>query len=300
MQRGSWLSCRASAVNIAIAAIAFAAPAAFAQAPVAQAPPAGAAPATASSAQASPSPASPTQASSPVARDPVSESADIAAVRKQVETHFPGAPIRHIAKSGYLGLYEVMLGDQLIYTDSNVDHVFVGSIYDTGTKQNLTEARLRKLNRVAVDKLPMDLAFKRVKGNGSRTLYLFSDADCPFCHRLEQEMRGLDNVTIYTFLFPIDQLHPDAARKSKILWCAPDRAKAWDVYFATGKLPANKGDCGDPVAKTQALGDSLHINATPTLIFADGTMIAGALPLPDLEREMVSAQSELRKTAARH
>ena len=300
MKRASWLSCRAIAVTSAIgaiAAVAIAVPVAFAQTPAARTAPARTTPAMASS-----SPTSPPQAlpASVTARDPVSEDTDVAAVRKQVEAHFPGAPIRHIAKSSFLGLYEVMLGDQLIYTDSNVGYVFVGSIYDTGTKQNLTEARLRKLNRVAVDDLPMDLAFKRVKGDGSRTLYLFSDADCPFCHRLEQEMRGLDNVTIYTFLFPIDQLHPDAARKSKILWCAPDRAKAWNVYFASGKLPDNKGDCGDPVAKTQALGDSLHINATPTLIFADGTMIAGALPLPDLEKEMASAQSELRKTAARH
>ncbi|HSQ81679.1 MAG TPA: DsbC family protein [Casimicrobiaceae bacterium] len=223
------------------------------------------------------------------------ESPDVTAIRKLLLQKFPGAEISHIAKSGYLGLYEVMLGDQLIYTDPKVTYVFVGSIYDTATKTNLTEARSRKLNRVAVDKLPLDLAFKRVKGDGSRTIYLFSDADCPFCHRLEKEMQGLDNVTVYTFLFPIDQLHPDAARKSKILWCAPDRAKAWDAYFATGRLPDNKGDCGDPVAKTQALGASLHINATPTLIFADGTIIPGALPLPQLEKELASAQADLKK-----
>lgn len=228
------------------------------------------------------------------------ESPDTTAIRKALEQRFPGAEISHIGKSGYFGLYEVMLGDQLIYTDSRADYVFVGSVYDTETKVNLTEQRARKLNRVAVDKLPMDLAFKRVKGDGSRKLYIFSDADCPFCHRLEQELRGLDNVTLYTFLFPIDQLHPDSARKSRILWCAPDRAKAWDVYFASGKLPANKGDCGDPVAKTQALGNALHINATPTLIFADGTMIPGALPLPQIEKEMASAQAELAKSKAAH
>jgi thiol:disulfide interchange protein DsbC len=171
-------------------------------------------------------------------------------------------------------------------------------MYDTATKQNLTEARSRKLNRVALDKLPMDLAFKRVKGDGSRKLIIFSDADCPFCHRLEKEMAGLDNVTIYTFLFPIDQLHPDAARKSKQIWCAADKAKAWDDFFASGKLPDNKGDCGDPVAKTQALGSSLRINATPTLVFADGTMIPGALPLPQLQKEMASAEAEAKKLAA--
>lgn len=261
---------------VAIAAIACTmVPAAYAQAPASQAP-----------------------AATTAASQVPAETPDVAAMRKLLLQKFPGAEISHIAKSGYLGLYEAMLGDQLIYTDPKVTYVFVGSIYDTTTKQNLTEAQSRKLNRVAVNKLPLDLAFKRVKGDGSRTVYLFSDADCPFCHRLEQEMQGLDNVTIYTFLFPIDQLHPDAARKSKIIWCAPDRARAWDTYFASGKLPNNKGDCGDPVAKTQALGASLHINATPTLIFADGTIVPGALPLPQLEKEIASAQADLKKNGA--
>ena len=97
-------------------------------------------------------------------------------------------------------------------------------------------------------------------------------------------MKGLDDVTIYTFLFPIDQLHPDSARKSAIIWCAPDRAKAWDEYFATGKLPNNKGDCATPIAQTAQLGEKLHVTATPTLVFADGSMIPGAIP-PDRARE---------------
>ena len=222
---------------------------------------------------------------------------EAAAIRKSLEQKFPGADIKHIAKTDHLGLYEVMLDDSLIYTDPKVAYIFVGAMYDTATKQNLTEARSRRLNRVAVDKLPYELAFKRVKGDGSRKLVLFSDADCPFCHRVEKELKGLDNVTIYTFLFPIDQLHPDAARKSKQIWCAPDKVKAWDEFFVSGKVPDNKGDCGDPVAKTQALGNSLKINATPTLIFADGTMIPGALPLPQLEKELAAAEIEVRKTA---
>lgn len=226
------------------------------------------------------------------------QSPEAVAIRKVLEQRFPGAHISNISKSSYFGLYEVMLDDNLIYTDPAAAYVFVGSMYDTATKQNLTEARSRKLNRVALDKLPYDLAFKRVKGDGSRKLVIFSDADCPFCHRLESEIKNLDNVTIYTFLFPIDQLHPNAAQKSKQIWCSADKAKAWDVFFASGKVPDNKGDCGDPVAKTQALGASLHINATPTLIFADGTMIPGALPLPQIEKEMTTAEAEAKKLAA--
>jgi len=230
--------------------------------------------------------------------DATPASPDIAAIRGALEQRFPGAQISHVAKSSYFGLYEVMLDDNLVYTDPSAAYIFVGSMYDTATKQNLTEARSRKLNRVAVDKLPYELAFKRVKGDGSRKLVIFSDADCPFCHRLETEIKGLDNVTIYTFLFPIDQLHPNAAKKSKQIWCSADKAQAWDVFFASGKVPDNKGDCGNPVAKTQALGQSMHINATPTLIFADGTMIPGALPLPQIEKEMASAEVEKKKLAA--
>jgi thiol:disulfide interchange protein DsbC len=223
---------------------------------------------------------------------------EAAALKKLLEQKFPGAEVNHIGKTGYFGgVYEAMLDDKLIYTDAKAQYVMVGSIYDTASKHNLTEQRQRKLNRVALDKLPMDLAFKRVKGDGSRKLIIFSDADCPFCHRLEQEMKGLDNVTIYTFLFPIDQLHPDAARKSKMIWCAPDQQKAWDEFFANGTLPDNNGECGDPVARTQALGASLRISATPTLVFEDGSIVPGALPLAQIEQELVTAKAEAKKLA---
>ena len=224
--------------------------------------------------------------------------AEAAAVKKLLEQKFPGATVSNVSKSGYFGLYEAQFDGQLVYTDAKVAYVMVGAIYDTTTKQNLTEDRLRKLNRIAWDSLPLELALKKVKGNGTRKLAVFSDADCPFCKRFENELKGVDDVTVYTFLFPIDQLHPDAARKSKQIWCAPDRQKAWDEFFDAGKLPDNKGDCETPIAATQALGQKLRINATPTLVFADGSIIPGALPKDRLEAELAKAATEAKKTAA--
>jgi thiol:disulfide interchange protein DsbC len=127
---------------------------------------------------------------------------------------------------------------------------------------------------------------------------VFSDADCPYCHKLEKEMAGLDNVTIYTFLFPIDQLHPEAAQKSKQIWCSPDRTKAWDEFFVSGTVPDNKGDCSNPVAATQALGQKLRIQATPTMILADGSILPGAVPLARLESAMKEAEADAKKVAA--
>ena len=240
----------------------------------------------------------------PAAAQPAGKPAEAAAgveaanVKKLLEQKFPGAQVSNVAKSGYLGLYEAQFDGQMVYTDAKVAYVLVGSIYDTATKQNLSEDRLRKLNRVAWDSLPLELAIKKVKGNGQRKLVVFSDADCPFCARLETELKGVDDVTIYTFLYPIDQLHPDAARKSKMIWCAPDRLKAWDEFFASGKLPDNKGDCETPLATLQELGQKMRVNATPTLVFADGSIVPGAIPKQRLETEMSNADAEMKKAAA--
>jgi thiol:disulfide interchange protein DsbC len=224
---------------------------------------------------------------------------DTAAVKKLLEEKFPGAAVTSVSKSPYFGLYEAQFDDRVVYTDAKVTYVMVGAIFDANTKQNLTEARQRQLNRVAWDSLPLDLAFKRVKGNGTRKFAMFSDADCPFCKRIENDIKRLDDVTIYTFLFPIDQLHPDAARKSALIWCAADRAKAWDAFFDAGTLPDNKGDCATPIKDTALLGNRLRVSATPTLVFADGSMVPGALPLAQLEIEINRGEAEAKKLAAK-
>ncbi|MCC7326645.1 MAG: DsbC family protein [Burkholderiales bacterium] len=238
------------------------------------------------------------QASAQSTDKPVALTGEAAAIKKLVEQKFPGAQVRGVTKTPYFGLYEVQFDDRLLYTDAKAKYVVLGAVYDTESKINLTEERQRKLNRVDVSTLPLDMAIKKVKGTGERKLVVFSDADCPFCHKLEEELKKIDNVTIYTYLFPIDSLHPDAARKSRMIWCAPDRVKAWDAYYATGALPDNTGDCENPVAKVAELGARYRVSATPTLVFADGSIVPGALPAQKIETELVNAAAEVKKLAA--
>lgn len=223
--------------------------------------------------------------------------ADAIAVRKLLEERFPGGKVKYIAKSPYFGLYEALFEDQMMYVDPKVSYIFVGQVYDAKTRTNLTERKQRELNRVAWSELPLNLAIKKVKGDGSRKLAVFSDADCPFCARLEESLKDVNNVTIYTFLYPIDQLHPDAARKSRLIWCSPDKVKAWDEFFVSGAVPENSGDCDNPVAATAVLGQQLRVTATPTLVFADGSVIPGALPAASLEGELARAEADAKKLA---
>jgi thiol:disulfide interchange protein DsbC len=226
-------------------------------------------------------------------------SPEAAAIKNLLEQRFQGVTIGNISKTPYFGLYEVQFDDQLVYTDAKVTYILVGSIYDAATKKNLTEAKQREYSRVSFDSLPLDLAFKRVKGNGARKLAIFSDPDCPYCARLEQELKGIDNVTIYTFLYPIDQLHPDAGRKAKLIWCAVDPVQAWSQFFDSRVLPKNNGDCDNPVAATHELGQKLRVTATPTLVFADGTLIPGALPASQLEAEIAQGDAEAKRLASK-
>ena len=211
--------------------------------------------------------------------------ADEALIKKTIEAKFPDAKVKSVTKTGYAGLFEVVTeGPQIIYADDKANYLFMGSMLDVKGQKNLTEERMQKLTAVKFDSLPFETAIKVVKGNGSRKIAVFADADCPYCKKFEQELAHVDNITVYTFLYPIDSLHPESGKKSKQIWCAPDRVKAWDDWMMKNILPKNDGNCDNPVAKTVELAKKLGINGTPTVIFADGRRIPGMVPAAKLEQ----------------
>lgn len=205
-------------------------------------------------------------------------------IRKALTQQFPGAQIASVTKTPYSGLFEVYLDGQLIYVDAKAQYVFTGDVIDLKNRSNLTQARLNKLQAVKWDTLPLNNALKTVKGKGERKLVVFSDVDCPYCRKFEAELTKVDNITVYTFLYPIEGLHPKAVQTSKQIWCAPDRNKAWDDYITRGTVPNNDGKCANPVETTIALGGKLKVSGTPTIIFANGIRVPGMVPAAQLER----------------
>ena len=198
-----------------------------------------------------------------------------------------GQPVDSVRETPIKGLYEVVLGKRhIVYSDAKGEYVVVGDMVNVGTKKSLTEARMSELNKADFSKLPLADAIKEVRGTGKRQLVVFSDPDCPFCKRLEQQsLMGIDNVTIHTFLMPLAGLHPDAARKSELIWCAENSTKAWQDFMHQGNLPTGgKTQCDNPIARSIKLGESLGINGTPALIFADGQIVSGAIPKEDIEK----------------
>jgi thiol:disulfide interchange protein DsbC len=201
-------------------------------------------------------------------------------IRARVEERVGTRP-DSITKTPF-GLYEVVLGTDVIYVDPNVNYFFAGRVIDARTREDLTQKRRDVLLRVDFKSLPLDQAVKVVRGNGSRVMVTFEDPNCPYCKRLYKDMRNVTDVTIYTFLYPI--LSQDSFEKSRNIWCAKDRAAAWDQYMGDGKAPAAAdADCKHPLQQVLALGQKLDVTGTPTIVFTDGTRLPGAVPAQKVE-----------------
>ena len=201
-----------------------------------------------------------------------------------------GALIESVHKTPYSGLYEMHIGGELVYTDEEGKYLFVGRILDTKTMKDYTKARLDDITRVKFSDLPIDDAIKTVKGNGQRVIAVFEDPNCGYCKRLKQTLEGVDNVTVYTFMYNI--LSPDSATKAKNIWCTADRSKSWGDWMLRGKeASAAPANCVTPNDKVFALGQKLRITGTPTIFFADGTRTPGAVDAKNLEVKFAAIKS---------
>lgn len=212
------------------------------------------------------------------------------AIRNALRTRFPDMPVVSVQPAPVAGLYEVYTGNELVYTDAGAEHLIIGPLWETASKRNLTAERIGELTAIDFSTLPLDRAIRTVKGNGSRKLAVFSDPDCPFCKKLEQELASVTDVTIYTFLYPIAALHPAAASKARAIWCSENRPVAWKQWMIDGQLPEER-ECKDAASidENVKLGEQLGINGTPTLFGADGRRVSGTLSAEALEGMLSAA-----------
>jgi thiol:disulfide interchange protein DsbC len=216
------------------------------------------------------------------------ETAQEAAIKKTIEPRLgENVKVDSVTKTPYAGLFEVRVGGDIFYTDAKANYLFVGRIVDTHTFEDYTKARADEVNKIKFADLPFESAVKVVKGNGKRVMAVFEDPNCGYCKRLRHTLNQMDNVTIYTFMYNI--LAPDSAVKSRNIWCSADRAKAWDDWMLNGKeAPAAPANCTAPNDKILALGQKMKITGTPTIFFADGTRIPGAVDEKALENKLAS------------
>ena len=216
--------------------------------------------------------------------------ADEAAIRKNLTERLPNfPPIDEITKTPIPGIYELRIGADLLYTDEQGQYVIQGSVIDTKSRVNLTEARIAKLTQIDFAALPLKDAILIKQGSGARKLVVFGDPNCGYCKKLERDLLALKDVSIYTFLFPI--LGPDSNVKARDIWCSREPAKVWRGWMVDGATPPKAmGSCDtSALDRNIALGNRNRVTGTPAVVFEDGSRSPGALPADQLESRLVAA-----------
>ena len=223
----------------------------------------------------------------------LSAAAQEATIRKNLAERIPQLQaIDEVSKSPMAGLYEVRVnGTEIYYTDAEANFLVQGSLIDTKQRRNLTEERVDKLTAINFEALPFKDALTIVRGNGKRRLAVFQDPNCGYCKRFERDLQKLNHVTIHMFLYPI--LGPDSADKSRQIWCAKDPAKAWTDYMVRDLALAHTATPSCDVAaitRNVELGRKHKISGTPTLLFADGSRVPGAISAAQVEKYLSDAK----------
>lgn len=210
------------------------------------------------------------------------------AIKKLVEPRLgEGTKVDSVTKTPYAGLYEVRVGSDVLYTDEKAQYLFLGNVIDAQTSTDLTKLRTDELSKVKFSDLPLDIALKSVTGNGKRVIAIFEDPNCGYCKRFRKTLQGVENLTVYTYMYNI--LSDDSLVKSKNIWCSADKNKAWDDWMLNGKAaPTAIGNCAMPNDRILALGKKLRVTGTPTIIFTDGSRLPGAVDVKALEAKFAS------------
>jgi thiol:disulfide interchange protein DsbC len=213
-----------------------------------------------------------------------------ATIRKNLAERLPKLPaIDEITKTPMPGLYEVRINhSDIFYTDEKGDFLIQGSLIDTKAQQDLTEQRVEKLTAIAFKDLPLKDAFTIVRGDGKRKMAVFEDPNCGYCKRFERDLVKIDNVTVHVFLYPI--LSADSEEKSRNIWCAKDRGKAFLDWMVKDVTPPTAKCDAAAVARNFEFGKKARITGTPTIIFADGSRVPGAIGADRVEKLLAEAK----------
>jgi thiol:disulfide interchange protein DsbC len=220
-------------------------------------------------------------------------SAQEAVIRKNLSERLTDLPkIDEVMKTSIPGIYELRIGNDILYTDEQGNHLIQGSVLDTRTRTDLTQARINKLTAIDFASLPLKDAIVWKQGSGARKLVVFADPNCGYCKRFERDLVNVKDVTVYTFLYPI--LGGDSPEKSRNIWCSKNATKVWRDWMVDGKLPPRGGEQCDVSAleRNAALGRKHRVSGTPALVFEDGTRVPGALPADQVEKHLVAARTK--------
>ena len=200
-------------------------------------------------------------------------------IRQVLSARLKNLPeITSVMPSPIPGLYEVVAGGEIFYSDADGSYIVQGAMIQTRNLRNITQQRLGVVNAIPFDQLPIQNAIVTRIGSGARKMVVFADPNCGYCKQLVRNTQSkLTDVTIYTVVIAI--LAPDSRTKARDILCSSDPSAAWTAWMGAGVLPPSAPPSCTPKALDEniAYATAKHVFATPTLFFTTGRRVAAAI-----------------------
>jgi len=199
-------------------------------------------------------------------------------LKELIKTEFRILEIREAPLEGFWEVVsEIGQERMIVYIHKNLRYVIHGQIIDRQIKRNITLDRLKDFRKVNTSALPLENAIPM--GQGKRKLYVFTDPQCHFCFQLHEELKQINDLQTFFFLYPLTAA---SYEKAKTIWCSQGKLKALEETYEGKELRSPSCDAS-PIDKNMQLGKRLLVESTPTLLFQNGKMMEGYTASDTLE-----------------
>jgi thiol:disulfide interchange protein DsbC len=188
-----------------------------------------------------------------------------------------------ISESPMPGVYQVDLGNRIVYVSKVGDHMLLGDVFDTSRGISLSEEIKQEKALLIIDEIQESEMIVFAPAETKRTITVYTDVDCPYCRKLHKEVPTLvDNgVKVRYLWYPRSGVNTPSYDKAVSIWCAEDQLDAMNDAKLNNKISSLKCD-PNPVASQYQSGKKVGVRGTPTIVFDDGTIVGGYLPAKDL------------------
>ncbi|GIR49128.1 MAG: hypothetical protein CM15mP58_12250 [Burkholderiaceae bacterium] len=174
------------------------------------------------------------------------------------------------------------INNELVYVNREVTHMFIeGQLIQLSNGKNLTEERKNEILSINFRDLPFQQAivsdFNKSDQGSVREIAVFEDPNCGYCRKFRRSLSKIENLRVYTFLYPI--LGDSSVTISKNVWCSANPSQTWDELMLNDVEPSDIDaiSCKFNLESFLAVGKNLGIQATPTIFLSSGERLRGAV-----------------------
>ncbi len=192
----------------------------------------------------------------------------------------PSVKPNKISATPIEGLFEVIVGSQVVYMSVDARYMIEGDLFDLVTKQNVSEEAKSVIRAAAIDELGAANMLVYRPENVKDVITVVTDIDCPYCRRLHSEIPDYlkNDVEVRYIFMPLKGASD--MKKTVSVWCSDDQQLALDIAKSGGEV--EEKTCKNPIGDHLKLARELGVRGTPAIIMEDGQMLPGYVPVDKL------------------